>query len=68
MLTDEVVREIAARETAVSARVERGGVLAMSPLLIHASSKSRSATPRRVLHLEYAEALRLAEGIVLAIA
>lgn len=30
--------------------VEKGGVIAMRPLLLHASSKSISLTPRRVLH------------------
>ena len=43
-------------------------VLAMRPLLIHASSKARSSGPRRVLHIEYADSLQLVEGICLAIA
>ena len=48
--------------------VPRGGVLAMRPLLIHASSKAVSATPRRVLHIEYADSLDLGPGIRLAVA
>ena len=48
--------------------VARGGVLAMRPLLIHCSSRSTSTAPRRVLHLEYADALELGKGIRLAIA
>jgi ectoine hydroxylase-related dioxygenase (phytanoyl-CoA dioxygenase family) len=48
--------------------VSRGGVLAMRPLLIHASSKARDANPRRVLHIEYAESVDLAPGVRLAIA
>ncbi|MEP6850122.1 MAG: phytanoyl-CoA dioxygenase family protein [Acidobacteriota bacterium] len=47
--------------------VGRGGVIAMSPLLIHASSKSESDLPRRVLHIEYADSLDL-DGVRLAIA
>jgi hypothetical protein len=34
--------------------LERGGILAMHPLLLHASSPARLAGHRRVLHLEYA--------------
>jgi ectoine hydroxylase-related dioxygenase (phytanoyl-CoA dioxygenase family) len=48
--------------------VPKGGVLVMRPLLIHASSKAQDSSPRRVLHIEYAEALALAPGIRLAIA
>ncbi len=33
--------------------VGRGGVVAMKPLLLHASSKSASSKPRRVLHYVY---------------
>ena len=46
----------------------RGGVIAMRPLILHASSNSIKVTPRRVLHIEYAESLNLAKGIRLAIA
>ena len=48
--------------------VPRGGVLAMRPLLVHSSSKARANEPRRVLHLEYADALDLWPGLRLAIA
>lgn len=34
--------------------VEKGGIIAMRPLLLHASSKSRSAKQRRVLHFLFA--------------
>lgn len=47
--------------------VDAGGVVAMRPLTIHASSKSRSALPRRVLHFEYASTLDLGHGLVLAV-
>jgi len=48
--------------------VPRGGILAMRPLLIHASSKASSAEPRRVLHIEYAAGLTLAPEVMLAVA
>jgi hypothetical protein len=52
----------------VECLVKRGGVIAMRPLLIHASSKSTSGLPRRVLHIVYADSLELAPGIRLALA
>lgn len=45
-----------------------GGVVAMRPLIVHASSKSRESRPRRVLHLEYATHVNLAPNIELAVA
>ena len=40
----------------------------MRPLLVHSSSKARSGESRRVLHLEYADALELKPVLRLAIA
>jgi len=40
----------------------------MRPLLVHASSKSQAAAPRRVLHIEYAASAVLSEKLVLAVA
>ncbi len=68
VLTDEEVSARAAGRDVVECLAGRGGVLAMRPLLIHSSSKARSAAPRRVLHIEYADALALASGIRLAVA
>ena len=47
--------------------VEEGGVLAMRPLILHASSKSLGPAPRRVLHIEYAAARDLGDGLQLAV-
>jgi hypothetical protein len=44
-----------------------GGVVAMRPLIVHASSKANDDRPRRVLHIEYAPKLILAPGIELAV-
>jgi hypothetical protein len=59
----DVVRAIAPAECTVDA----GGVIAMRPLTVHASSKSRSDRPRRVLHIEYAARLDIAPGVTLAV-
>jgi hypothetical protein len=63
VLTDEEVFRKAKAEAAVDCLVGRGGVLALRPLLIHASSKAEGAEPRRVLHVEYAASLRLRNGM-----
>ena len=68
VLSDGEVAQYVRAHSPVECLVECGGVLAMSPLLIHASSKAQSDAPRRVLHIEYAEALTLQPGIYLAIA
>jgi len=67
LLTDAQVIEYARTHPSMECPVPRGGVLAMRPLIIHASSKAREANPRRVLHVEYAESLELAAGIRLAV-
>ena len=46
----------------------KGGVLAMRPLLIHASSKVVDEKPRRVLHIEYTDSLELTDHIRIAVA
>jgi ectoine hydroxylase-related dioxygenase (phytanoyl-CoA dioxygenase family) len=68
LLSDAEVLRYANERPQQTCVVECGGVLAMRPLLIHASSKATSADPRRVLHIEYADALELAPGIRLAVA
>jgi len=42
--------------------VDRGGVVLMRPLLVHASSAARSPAHRRVIHLDFASA-QLAHGL-----
>ena len=54
VLSDDAIHELAARTPAVECCVKAGGVLLMRPLVVHASSKTRSGAPRRVLHIEYA--------------
>jgi hypothetical protein len=66
-LEDEQVHELAAQMIPVECLVPSGGILAMRPLLIHSSSKSRSEADRRVLHIEYAASPSIASPLDLAI-
>ena len=68
VLSDEQVKKIVDTGESVTCLVEQGGVIAMRPLIIHASSKSQSEKPRRVLHIEYATLAAVAAPLQLAIA
>jgi ectoine hydroxylase-related dioxygenase (phytanoyl-CoA dioxygenase family) len=68
VLSDDEILGLARTQENIDVLVPRGGVLAMRPLLVHSSSKARSGEPRRVLHLEYADALDLKPELRLAIA
>lgn len=68
VLTDDEVHALAEGVAAVDCLMPLGGVVAMRPLVIHASSKSRIETPRRVLHIEYSASAAIADGLELAIA
>lgn len=68
VLSDVEVFRLAKAEQPMDCIVSQGGVLAMRPLLVHASSKAHSAVPRRLLHIEYADDLRLDAKLRLAIA
>ena len=63
VLSEDQVGEIAHSSARVECLVDRGGVLAMRPLLLHASSRVTVPAPRRVLHIEYAEDLEILPGI-----
>jgi ectoine hydroxylase-related dioxygenase (phytanoyl-CoA dioxygenase family) len=67
VLEDEQVHELATQMIPVECLVPSGGILAMRPLLIHSSSKSRSGADRRVLHIEYAASPSIASPLDLAI-
>jgi ectoine hydroxylase-related dioxygenase (phytanoyl-CoA dioxygenase family) len=68
VLTDDEVATIAHQGQSMECLGGVGSVLMMRPLLIHASSKSESDMPRRVLHIEYATTLAIEEEMELAIA
>jgi ectoine hydroxylase-related dioxygenase (phytanoyl-CoA dioxygenase family) len=65
VLGDAQIHELSQRVTPIQCTVSAGGVIAMRPLLIHASSKAMIEAPRRVLHLEYAASLVLEPGLEL---
>ena len=56
VLSDAQIDDAIRRIEPVMCTVERGGVIVMRPLTVHASSKVTAAAPRRVLHIEYAAA------------
>lgn len=67
VLTGDEIRRFAVDTDPVDCVTGAGGVVAMQPLTIHASSKSRSSGRRRVLHVEYAASLALGPAIELAV-
>lgn len=50
------------KETEQLCRVEKGGLMLMKPLLMHASSRSTNDRGRRVIHIEFSNAI-LAAGL-----
>lgn len=66
VLNDDEIHRLSITLPAVTCTVPDGGVLVMKPLVVHASSKSQIAIPRRVLHIEYA-ARPMIEGLMLAV-
>lgn len=67
VLTDDEIEQLAGKVPAVDCLVPKGGVLAMRPLIVHASSKSHSQAPRRVVHIEYAACRDFGRGMELAL-
>lgn len=68
VLTDDSIHELAAQIAPVDCVVPKGGVVAMRPLVVHASSKSQIEMPRRVLHIEYAASESIVRPLQLAVA
>jgi hypothetical protein len=68
VLTGEEIGSVVREHGFVECLVPKGGILTMSPLIIHSSSKARIDAPRRVLHIEYADSRSLGQGIELAVA
>jgi len=68
VLTESEIARLARDVPAVGCTVPAGGVIAMRPLIVHASSKATNDLPRRVLHIEYARSLDLGDGVTLRLA
>jgi ectoine hydroxylase-related dioxygenase (phytanoyl-CoA dioxygenase family) len=67
ILSDEDIQRLVTEAEPVDCVAAAGSVVAMRPLLLHASSKATSAHPRRVLHIEYADSVAIGDGLELAI-
>jgi ectoine hydroxylase-related dioxygenase (phytanoyl-CoA dioxygenase family) len=67
VLSDHQIEQATREMTPVDCVTPSGGVVAMRPLTVHASSKSTDNQPRRVLHIEYAAAVDLGSGVELAV-
>ena len=67
LLDGAAVERLGLEVAPVSCTVGAGGVVAMRPLLLHASSKSTSDARRRALHIEYASAAGFGPGLDLAV-
>lgn len=61
LLTDDEILAFP-KDAAVSCATQRGNVILMRPLLLHASSPATNPTNRRVIHIEYA-AENLPDGL-----
>ena len=66
MLNGDAIEKYVAGISAIDYVVGAGGVIAMRPLLLHASAKAIGAQPRRVLHFEYASTRLFEAGLELA--
>jgi ectoine hydroxylase-related dioxygenase (phytanoyl-CoA dioxygenase family) len=66
VLSDSEIRKRASTSQGVECTVARGGVIAMRPLITHASSKAENDSPRRVLHIEYASRIEMSNELGLA--
>lgn len=68
VLTDHEVEECVDMIQSVNCLAPKGGVIMMRPLTVHASPKSQSSIPRRVLHIEYTTPQAITPPLKLAIA
>jgi ectoine hydroxylase-related dioxygenase (phytanoyl-CoA dioxygenase family) len=62
VLTDQAIARLAAEIPPVECFTPSGGVVAMRPLTVHASSKAADDRQRRVLHIEYARSARFEDA------
>jgi Phytanoyl-CoA dioxygenase (PhyH) len=67
VLGDEQIEQLSRETPAIDCVAPSGGVVAMRPLTVHASSKSSDDRPRRVLHIEYAATVNLGSDVELAV-
>ncbi len=63
ILSDSEVERLVLTIAPMNCIARTGSVVAMRPLIVHASARLRSDAPRRVLHIEYARSLELEYGL-----
>src|SRR5438552_17250604 len=63
VLSDEELHNLSTRVAPVDCLVPCSGVLAMRPLIVHASLNSQSSAPRRDLHIEYSASYGIDNGL-----
>jgi ectoine hydroxylase-related dioxygenase (phytanoyl-CoA dioxygenase family) len=63
VLSDRQIQDAAKRIEPVECTVDRGGLLIVRPLLVHASSKVIAPASRRVLHFQYAASKDFEHGL-----
>ena len=68
VLSDAEINRIVDQASPAACLVPSGGIIAMHPLILHASSKAESERPRRVLHIEYVDSLDVDAGLRIAVA
>jgi len=68
VLSDDAIHDLAEKLKPVDCVIGKRGILAMRPLIAHASSKSVSEKARRVLHIEYASSWIIEDCFELAVA
>ena len=67
VLSHDEIQRLAGLVAPVTCIASAGAVVAMRPLVVHASSKACDDQPRRVLHIEYATSVHFGPGLELAI-
>jgi ectoine hydroxylase-related dioxygenase (phytanoyl-CoA dioxygenase family) len=67
ILTDAQTQRMVDSIDPVACAAPKGSVVAIRPLLLHASSKASDAHPRRVLHVEYTTSLAVGSGVEIAV-
>ena len=68
VLSEADIERLVRETPPVDCLVASGGIIAMRPLILHASSKAETDHPRRVLHIEYVDSLEVDDGLRIAIA
>jgi ectoine hydroxylase-related dioxygenase (phytanoyl-CoA dioxygenase family) len=67
VLTHDEIQRLVGLVAPVTCIASAGAVVAMRPLVVHASSKACDDQPRRVLHIEYATSVHFGPGLELAV-